>query len=323
VQFIGFLRAVLTVRYNSAMQLNGIFAPLTTPFDFDGAIDLSNYAKNIARYNQTGLRGYVVNGSTGESVLLRWNEVFKLCQAAREAAAPGMLVIAGTAAESTAETIEHTNRAAALGCDLALVRTPHYYKISMTPDALVEYYFRVAEAVGIPILVYSIPIFTGVTVEPALLQRLATHPNIVGIKDSSRSVARVAEFRAVVPERFQILVGNANTLYDALQLGASGGVLGLADVLPEQCVEVLEAHAQGDAARAMASQQRLVPITDEILNPYSIAGIKYAMDLLGYYGGLPRSPILPVSDAAKRIIESVLASFGVPGAPATSPHHAS
>jgi 4-hydroxy-2-oxoglutarate aldolase len=315
-------RASQFLRYNFDMKLNGIFPPLTTPFDVDGALDLTSFGQNIARYNQTGVAGYVVNGSTGEAPLLRWNEVFKLCQAARQAAGPGKLVIAGTAAESTAETIEHTNRAAALGCDVAMVRTPHYYKTSMSEDALAEYYFRVAEAAGIPIMVYSIPIFTGVTVEASLLKRLATHPNIVGIKDSSRSVSRVAEFRKVVPESFQILVGNANTFYEALQMGACGGVLGLADIFPEECVEILEAHAQGDAARAAALQQRMVPISDEVLNPYSIAGLKYAMDLLGYYGGVPRSPILPVSDTAKRAIESALAPFGVPGVQAVSPHHA-
>jgi 4-hydroxy-2-oxoglutarate aldolase len=305
------------------MQLNGIFAPLTTPFDFDGALDLENFAQNIARYNQTGLRGYVVNGSTGESVLLRWNEVFKLCQAARQAAGPGKLVMAGTGAESTAETIEHTNRAAALGCDVALVRTPHYFKPAMTDDALAEYYFRVAEAAGIPVMVYSIPIFTGITVEAPLLKRLSTHPNIVGIKDSSRSVARVVEFRAAVPKEFQILVGAPTTLYDSLQQGAVGGILGIADVLPDQCAEIVEAHAKGDAPRAAALQQTLGHITDEIPTKYGIAGLKYAMDLLGYYGGLPRSPILPVSDAAKRTIEAVLAPFAPQGVQPASPQHAS
>jgi 4-hydroxy-2-oxoglutarate aldolase len=304
------------------MQLNGIFPPLTTPFDFDGALDLEKFAQNIARYNQTGIRGYVVNGSTGESVLLRWNEVFKLCQAARQAAGPGKLVIVGTAAESTAETIEHTNRAAALGCDAALIRTPHYFKPAMTEDALAEYYFRVAEAAGIPIMVYSIPIFTGITVEAPLLKRLATHPNIVGIKDSSRSVARVAEFRAAVPQEFQILVGAPTTLYESLQQGAVGGVLGIADVLPNECVEIVEAHAAGDAPRAAAIQQKLGNMADEIPTKYGIAGLKYAMDVLGYYGGLPRSPILPVSDAAKRAIESALAPFAAPGVQTASPHHA-
>ena len=304
------------------MQLNGIFAPLTTPFDFDGALDLESFAQNIARYNQTGLRGYVVNGSTGESVLLRWNEVFKLCQAARQAAGPGKLVMAGTGAESTAETIEHTNRAAALGCDVALVRTPHYFKPAMTDDALAEYYFRVAEAAGIPVMVYSIPIFTGITVEAPLLKRLSTHPNIVGIKDSSRSVARVTEFRAAVPKEFQILVGAPTTLYDSLQQGAVGGILGIADVLPNECVEIVEAHAKRDASRAAAIQQTLGHVSDEIPNKYGIAGLKYAMDVLGYYGGLPRSPILPVSDAAKRAIESVLAPFAPPGVQPASPQHA-
>jgi len=295
------------------MLLHGIFPALTTPFDFDGAIDLENFAQNIARYNGSGIRGYVVNGSTGESLLLRWNEVFKLCAAAREAAAPGLLVMAGTAAESTTETIEHTNRAAALGCDVALVRTPHYFKSSMTEDALAEYYFRVAEAAGIPIVVYSIPKFTGITVEPALLARLATHANILGIKDSSGSVDRVTAFRAAVPDKFQILVGAAPTLYESLLRGAVGGVLALGALLPEECVEIFNAHAGGAAARATAVQQKITPISDEIFGKHGVAGLKYAMDVLGYYGGLPRAPILPLSDPAKRSIEAVMAAFAKSG----------
>src|SRR5580704_19616095 len=133
------------------MNLHGIFPPLTTPFGPDGAIAPARLRENIARYNRVGLAGYVLNGSTSESVLLRWEEVYRIFETAKEAAAPGKTLIAGTGAESTPETIEHTNRAASIGYDAALVRTPSFYKPAMNEEALAEHYLRVAEAARIPI----------------------------------------------------------------------------------------------------------------------------------------------------------------------------
>jgi len=176
------------------MKLEGIFPPLTTPFASDGSVALGELRRNIARYNAVGLPGgvglpgYVLNGSTSESVLLRWDEVYRVWETAKEAAAPGKILIAGSGAESTAETIEHTNRAAAIGFDCALVRTPSFYKPLMSMDVEAAHYLRVADAARIPILVYSVPVFTNVTVEAPLVAKVAHHPNIIGIKDSSGSV---------------------------------------------------------------------------------------------------------------------------------------
>lgn len=300
------------------MKLSGIFPPLTTPFGNDGALNLARLRENIGRYNRTRLTGYVLNGSTGESVLLRWSEIEEAWALAREAAAPGKTMIAGTGAESTVETIEHTNRAAKLGYDAALVRTPHYYKPQMTGDALADYYCRVADASKIPIMVYSVPVFTGLTVEAPLIARLVEHPNIIGIKDSSGSVERVSEFRALVPERFQILVGGASTLQESLVRGAVGGILALACALPELCIEVHEAMVAGDTARARAAQARLVAPSNILVSKHGIPGLKYALDSLGYFGGHPRAPLLPVSDAAKREIDAVLANV-MPAASARQP----
>src|SRR5580704_13129152 len=167
------------------MDLHGIFPAVTTPFAPDGAVSLERLRDNIARYNRARLSGYVLNGSTGESVLLRWEEIERAWETAREAAALGKILIAGTAAESTAETIEHTNRAADIGCDVALVRTPHYFKPQMTPAALVEFYLRVADAAKIPVMVYSVPIFTQLKLQADVVGRVAEHSNIIGMKDSS------------------------------------------------------------------------------------------------------------------------------------------
>ncbi len=223
------------------MNLQGIFPPLTTPFAADGSLDLARLGENISRYNLTRLAGYVLNGSTGESVLLSWTEVERVWEAAREASEREKILIAGTGAESTSETIEHTNRAAELGYQAALVRTPHYYKPQMTTDAEAEYFLRVADAARIPILIYSVPMFTGLAVEAPLVGRLSRHPNIIGIKDSSGDVHRAAEMIAMVKPGFQVLVGSASTLYASLAVGAVGAILAVACAFPEHCVELYQA----------------------------------------------------------------------------------
>lgn len=288
------------------MTLEGTFPPLTVPFGLDGSVNHAGLLSNISRYNKTNLSGYVLNGSTGESVLLRWDEIYAVWETAREAAGPGKTLIAGSGEESTAETIEHTNRAAAIGYDFALVRTPSYYKPQMSVEAEAEHYLRVADAAKIPILLYSVPVFTGYAIETPLVSRVANHQNIAGIKDSSGNITRVAEFVAAAPARFRVLVGSASTLEASLENGASGAILALACVLPEICCEVYEAHRSGDKARARRLQEALAAPSSIIVTKFGIPGLKYALDSLGYVGGAPRRPLLSVDEAAKQEIGAVL-----------------
>lgn len=291
----------------SAMNLHGIFPPLATPFAADGGLALDRFRDNIAIYNRIGLAGYVLNGSTSESVLLTWPEVERVWAEAKKHAAPGKVLIAGTGAESTAETIEHTNRAASLGCDAALVRTPSFYKPAMSEDALAGHYLRVADAARIPVMIYSVPIFTTVTVKASLVARLATHPNIIGMKDSSGDVNGIAEIIAAAPKDFQVLVGSAATLYESLEKGAVGAVLAIANAFPEIIVEIYQASRAGDAARARTLAHQMVPAGKMLGPQYGIAGLKYAMDHLGYYGGPVREPLLPANEAARRDLDKMLA----------------
>ena len=291
------------------MDLQGIYPAVTTPFAADASVSIARLRQNIASYNQTRVAGYVLNGSTGESVLLRWEEIERIWETAREVAAPGKILIAGTAAESTAETIEHTNRAAAIGCDAALVRTPHYFKPQMTSQALTEFYLRVADAAKIPLLVYSVPIFTQLTLKADVVGRVATHPNIIGMKDSSGDLKGVLEILAAVPKEFQLLVGAVSVLHESLQKGGVGAILAVACAFPEMCVEAYEASRAGDAARAVATQKKLM-IAASLFGPrYGIAGLKHVMDSMGYYGGPPRPPLLAVDAAAKRELDAVVASM--------------
>ena len=172
--------------------------------------------------------------------------------------------------------------------DAALVRTPHFYKPFMTPEALAEYYLRVADSSRIPILIYSVPVFTQVTVKAPLVEKVAQHPNVIGMKDSSGDVRGVTEIMAAAPKSFQMLVGSPSTLHGSLEKGAVGGVLALACAFPEMCVETYEASRAGDAERAQALQENLRAAANLLGTQFGIAGLKHAMDRLGYYGGLPR-----------------------------------
>ncbi|MFZ0432177.1 MAG: dihydrodipicolinate synthase family protein [Candidatus Acidiferrales bacterium] len=288
------------------MKLHGIFAPLTATFNADGSLSLDRLRENLARYDRTRLAGYVLNGSTGESVLLRWEEVYRIWETAREAAIPAKILIAGTGAESTAETIEHTQRAAALGFSAALVRTPSFYKPVTSPELLAEHYLRVADASRIPVLIYSVPVFTHVTVEAPLVARLARHPNIVGMKDSSGNVEGVAAIIAAAPKDFQTLVGSSGTLYPSLAAGAVGAILALACAFPDLCCDIYDAFRAGDSSRAAVLAERLQNPSKLLGQTYGISGLKYALDLLGSYGGPARPPLLPLSSSARHEIAAML-----------------
>jgi 4-hydroxy-2-oxoglutarate aldolase len=296
------------------MDLAGVYPALTTAFAPDGSVSLTDIKYNIERYNPTGLSGYVALGSTGESVLLTRAEMDGILATVKEAAGQGKRLIAGTGAESTAETIERTKRAAAFGYHFALVKTPQFYKPAYKPDVLIAHYRRVADASPIPVLLYSVPIFTGVTLEAPEVAALAEHPNIVGIKDSSGHLMRVAEMVAAAPADFQILTGSAGTFLAGLTVGAKGAILALASVLPEKCVKLFELVREGQTEKARELQNTLLKVSKIIASEHAIAGLKFAMDQRGYRGGIPRLPLIPVSEAYKQRILESLASLEPVGA---------
>jgi 4-hydroxy-2-oxoglutarate aldolase len=291
------------------MIFSGVFAALTTPYAHDGSVSLGDLKHNVHRYNGTDLAGYVVAGSTGESVLLTRAEIDGILVTAKESAAKEKKLIAGTGAESTAETIERTKRAAELGYDAALVKTPHYYKPAYKPEVLIEHFQRVADESPIPVLLYSIPQFTGVALGTAEVTALAEHPNIIGIKDSSGNVQGVGEFIAATRPAFQVLVGSAATVYPSLAIGARGAVLALACALPEKCVALFELFRQGHHEKARELQFVLARGSKLIVSEMGIAGVKYVMDQRGYRGGIPRLPLLPLHHEQKKRLTELLATL--------------
>jgi 4-hydroxy-2-oxoglutarate aldolase len=300
------------------MNLHGIFAPITTPFATGGeTLALDRVKQNLAVYDKTHLAGYAVCGSTGEAILLTWDETDRLFACVAENNPTKKLLIAGTAMESTSETILRTKRAGALGYNAALVRTPHYYKPAMTHAALLEYFRRVADASPIPILVYSIPQFTGVEVPGALVAKLAEHPNICGIKESWGKLNVVKEIIEAAPKRFQTLVGATSIVEASLKLGATGAILGVADIAPDYCAELYEAARTGDSAKADELQKKLTPVSQKCVSELGVAGVKFALDVFsqgsghykGFYGGPTRSPLLPLTVAQQDEVRAVLATL--------------
>jgi len=288
---------------------SGVFAALTTPFAQDGSVSLADLKHNVQRYNQTDLAGYVALGSTGESVLLTRAEMDGILETVRESAAEEKKLLAGAGAESTAETIERTKRAAELGYDAALVKTPHYYKPAYKPEVLVAHFRRVADESPIPVMLYSIPQFTGIALAAAEAAALAEHPNIIGIKDSSGNVQGIGEIIGATPPAFQVLVGSAASMYPSLVIGARGAILALACALPEKSVALYELFRQGHHDQARELQSILARASKMIVSEAGIAGVKHAMDQRGYRGGLPRLPLVPLHDEQKKRLTDFLASL--------------
>ncbi len=291
------------------MDLSGIYPALTTPFDADGNFSASDFKHNLHRYNQTDLAGYVVLGSTGESVLLSDKEMEAILAIAKEAAAPGKRLLAGTGAESTAETIARTRRAAGLGYHAALVKTPYYYKPVYKPEVYVTHYRAVADASPIPVLLYSVPQFTGVTLETPEIVALSEHPNIIGMKDSSGVVQRTVEVVAGASDNFQMLTGSASVVVPCLSAGAVGAILALASAFPEKCVALYQLYRQKMYDQARELQGKLALASKRVVSEAGIPGVKFVMDLRGYRGGNPRAPMLPLSEHAKAAITKVAASL--------------
>ncbi len=293
------------------ISLKGIMPPIPTPFDAAGDVHLGALRENLERWNAYDLRGYVVLGSNGEGVLLDEEERVRVWAAARQAIPADKLLVAGTGAESTRQTIDITMRAADAGADAALVVTPHYYAPAMTADSLVQHYTKVADASPVPILIYNVPKFTNVNVGAATVARAAEHPNIVGMKDTSGNITQLADTVRLAGPDFQVLAGSAGFLLAGLAVGAVGGILALANVAPQAGLEITRLFQAGALERAAELQRRMIPVNSAVTARFGIPGLKAAMDMLGYYGGPVRSPLLDLTEDARRTLREVLQEGGL------------
>ena len=291
-------------------MFEGVYPPIPTPF-VDGEVAHDKLAENLARWNQTDLAGYVVLGSNGETVYLSEAERVAVMSTAREAIPRNKLLIVGTGTESTKATIERTRTAAEAGADAVLVITPCYYKGQMTAEALRRHYFALADASPIPILLYNVPKFTGLDLSAETVLELAQHPNIAGIKDSGGNVTKLGAIIGAAPDHFEVLAGSGGFFYPALVLGAVGGVLALANVAPDQCCQIYRAAREGQHGQAQELQLRMIPLNAAVTARFGIPGLKAALDLLGYYGGEPRSPLSPPSSDQIEELRRILKETGL------------
>jgi 4-hydroxy-2-oxoglutarate aldolase len=349
------------------MLLEGIFPAITTPFFPDGRLYLHKLEHNVERYSRTPVAGIAVLGSTGEAVMLSDDETRQVLRTARETAAADKVLIAGVARESLTETLRLAEYAADQQYDAVLVRTPHYYGPQMRPLEMLTYYRTLADRSPLPVILYSIAKFTHYELPVEVVAELAQHSNIIGIKDSSGSVERLAELVtatrsapkrsvavtatfaavtgrmlpdqplaggnfvsagslggdgavAVAPPRqaiktrskevgFQVINGSAEKLHAALEAGAAGSILAFAVCAPQACQEIYTAWKENDPKLAAEKQERVVPASRLVAAQYGIPGLKHACDLNGYYGGVPRIPLLPLNAQQKDEIAAAMSDL--------------
>jgi 4-hydroxy-2-oxoglutarate aldolase len=289
-----------------SINLSGVLLPTTTPFNDDESVDSSALVTNIDKWNQTGITGYVLLGSTGERVNLDEAEFLEAIETARGAIPETLSFIVGAGQQSTRGTIDEINSAAKAGAEAVLVITPNYYRPAITQEALIAHYTAVADAVKIPIILYSMPDLTGIRIEPETAAQLSAHENIIGIKDSSNDIAKLRETTQLCLSDFAVLIGNGTVFADALRVGARGGILAVGCVVPELCLEIYRAVRNKEDDRATELQSRLTPLARAVTKTYGIGGLKAAMEMAGYNGGAVRAPLKRASAEAGAEIAQLL-----------------
>ena len=288
------------------IPLDGILAPVVTPFDATGALDEAAFTGNIRVHLAAGLHGIVVAGSTGEAALLDEEERSRLVELGREATPTERTLLVGTGGESTRSVIARTRAAAERGADGVLVVAPHYYGDAMTADALREHYLRVADASPVPVLLYTIPKYMHFALQAEVVAALARHENIVGMKDSSGDAGLLRGYLPSQCDSFKVLTGSGSLLGDALGTGAHGAILAVALFAPSLSLDVFRAVREGRTAEATAAQARLTPLAARIVGGMGVAGVKAALDEVGLRGGAPRPPLRALAPAALDMLRTLV-----------------
>ena len=278
---------------------------MPTPFK-DGEVDAAGIRSNVRKWIAAGLGGIVAVGTNGEAALLDDDEADAVIDAARQEVPPDRVLIAGAGHESTRATIAAARRAARAGADAVLVKTPSVYRTHVTAAALVSHYTAVADASPVPVLLYNFPASTGVNLAPETVARLASHPNIVGMKETSTDGAQFADLAAAVPDGFTVLCGAAPGVYAALCAGAKGAIIAVSALRPSLCLDLLAHVRAGRHDEARALQRRITPLGRAVTTTYGVPGLKAALDLTGHCGGAPRSPLPPLAAEAVEKIRTLL-----------------
>lgn len=289
-------------------KLAGIFAPVSTPF-VDGEVAYDRFKSNMQKYRETGLAGFFALGSNGESMFLSESEKLKVLEIALQEKANHQIVMAGAGYESTRQTIAFSNQVAELGADFVSILTPSYFKKRLTDEAMIGYYTDVADAVSVPVVAYNAPGFTGMTLSPQVVEIISRHPNVIGLKDTSKG--NMSTYLSAAGEDFDILSGTVSTLFESMLLGAKGGVVSLANAFPATCCELYQACKALDLNKARRLHYMLIKLNRSVSGSFGVAGVKYAAEVAGYCGGDPRKPLLPITDEGKKSIRKAIEEAGI------------
>ena len=296
------------------ISLGGIIPPLTTPFDDKEDLYAEKIGENIEYLLNFGLSGILLLGSNGEQVMLSEEEKEKVFAAGREAIPSGKLMIAGSGGQSTRETIRLTRLAGKHGADAVMVLNPSYYRGLMGDDALLSHYHAVADVSEIPVIIYNMPANTGMDLGADILVRIAEHPNIAGLKDSGGDIGKIADVNARTDNDFKVLAGGAGFLLPALTAGAVGGILALANIKPQICLDLMNLFSEGKLEDARLIQQSIIRLNKMITRQWGVPALKAAMDHVGLYGGCARKPLLPLVESRKAALIRELESIAGPAA---------
>jgi len=288
------------------LKLNGIFPPVTTPFDKSEEFKPDALLHNLHQLSRYPLSGFLVLGSNGESAMLSQKEKFAVMHTAREAVAPEKLLLAGTGCESTRETITLTKEAARAGADAAVVLNPSFYKSQMDQATLKAHFFAVADASTIPVIIYNMPQNTGIDMSAEVIIAISGHPNIIGLKDSGGDLEKMRNIIAHCNPDFQVLAGSAGFLLPALQLGAIGGVLALANIAPAVCLKIVELFLENKQDEATELQRSIVELNAAVTRQWGVPALKAALDHIGMNGGITRKPLLKVSEENRERVLNLL-----------------
>lgn len=292
-------------------EFRGIFPPIATPFDEDGEIDYARLESNLARWELEPLSGYVVGGSNGEFTSQTTAERVEMVRFVREHTQQSRAVIAGSGMPSTQATIRLGQKMAEAGASAFLVITPGYFKSKMDHKVLVEFYRAIAAASPLPVFLYNVPANTGIDMPAETIIAAAQHPRIVGIKDSSGRVDKMGAVVQNSPDDLIVLAGSAGYFLGALAMGAAGAVAALANIAATPLMQVLDAFEHGDLARARELQLRLIDLNTAVTTGYGVPGLKAAMDMLGYYGGPVRPPLIDLGESQRTMLHQLIVSAGL------------
>jgi len=295
----------------TAIRLEGIFPPIPTPFDASGELDTSALLGNLKHWSSFPLAGFVVLGSNGEFAHLNECETQQILETARKGIPADRLMIAGIGRASTRETIRWSRHATAAGADAVLVLPPSFFRKQMTSEVLVNHYRAVADESQRPVIVYNMPACTGIDLDAETILALADHENVVGLKDSGGNVTKLGEIRHYSSPKFSVLAGSAGFLVPALSIGASGGIMALANIAPRQCLDMYDAAKQGDWSEARSIQLRMIKLNTTVTRGWGVPALKAAMDMLGLFGGDPRAPLSRLSEMRRNDLRQILAEAGI------------